>query len=398
LRGIAALVVVMNHAVDGFLPSYFSGLDAAHTGEGLQGSVFYVLINGSAAVTFFFVLSAYILTRRYCLSGDTTILLKGAIKRWPRLMGPVFVAVMASYLLYFFHLYHYEEAGARSGSEWLVASAGALLQTGLGPQLTSAAIHWKDALLQGTFLTIFRGDWRFDSSLWTMKFEFIGSFIAFGLAPILREARNYASYLVIGIAVLAIAILYFAYSTRSEMAAFPVGVAMAVLLPREGHLSRRIAFPAVLLGIFLMGYPGAPLGAYAMFAGLDRLGMLFAYPQIAGATILIWAVEMSPDLRRILSGRFVAFLGGLSFPIYLLHTLVIASAASWVYVRAGVLPAFATVFVVSTIASLSLMKFNDWWVGRVNALANRIVRPKGAALHPAGPSEAGLAPQAAGPV
>ena len=398
LRGIAALVVVMNHAIDGFLPRYYAGLDPTHLGGALQGNVLYVLINGSAAVTFFFVLSAYILTRRFCLSGDTTILLKGAVKRWPRLAGPVFVAVMASYLLYFFHLNHYEEAGARSGSEWLSASAGALRQPGGGPPLTAAVIHWQDALLQGLFLTFFRGDWRFGSSLWTMKFEFIGSFIAFGLAPILREARNYTSYLVIGIAAMAIAILYFAYFIRPEMAAFPVGVAMAVLLPRDGRLSRAIVFPAILLGLFLMGYPGDPLGAYAIFKGPVQLGMPFAYPQIAGATILIWAVEMSPDIRRLLSGRFAAFLGGLSFPIYLLHTLVIASVASWVYLRAGVGPAFATVFVVSVIASLPLMKFNDWWVGRVNALANRMVRPKGAALPVAGPSEAGLAPQAAGPV
>jgi len=394
LRGIAALVVVLNHAFDGFLPRY-SGLDYGHLGDRLQGSVLYILINGSAAVTFFFVLSAYILTRRYCLSGDTTILLKGAIKRWPRLTGPIFAAVMVSYLLFFFHLYHFEEAGARSGSEWLVVFAGAFRQPG-GPPITAAAIHWPDALLQGLFLTLFRGDWRFDSSLWTMKFEFIGSFIAFGLAPILREARRYASYLVISIAVLAIAILYFAYFTRSEMAAFPVGVAMAALIPRDAHLSRAVVFPAVLISLFLMGYPGDPIGAYAMFKGLTALGMPFAYPQIAGAAILILAVEMSPDLRRMLSGRFAAFLGGLSFPIYLLHALVIASIGSWVYLRAGVLPAFAAVFAVSTVASLPLMKFNDWWVGRVNALASRIV-PAKAALPPAGSSETALASQAAGP-
>ncbi|HEX4504818.1 MAG TPA: hypothetical protein VH722_03735, partial [Alphaproteobacteria bacterium] len=74
MRGIAALVVVLDHTVDGFLQRFYSRLDIVRPGDGLQGSVFYVVINGSTAVTFFFVLSAYILTRRYCLSGDTTIL------------------------------------------------------------------------------------------------------------------------------------------------------------------------------------------------------------------------------------------------------------------------------------------------------------------------------------
>jgi peptidoglycan/LPS O-acetylase OafA/YrhL len=374
LRGIAALVVVLNHSLDGFLPRY-SGLDSGHAGDSLQGSIFYLLINAPSAVCLFFVLSGYILTRRYCLSGDIGILLKGAVKRWPRLMGPVLATVLVSYALFFFHLYHFEDAGARSGSSWLVAFAGAFHQV-LGPDVTAQSIHWQDALLQGAFLTFFRGDWRYDGSLWTMHFELIGSFIVFGAAPILLAARKSSVYLTVGLVIFGVALLYY---MKAEMAAFPIGVGLAVLLPRGHALSAWVAYPAILLSLFLLGYPGGAFGTYAMFGFLADHGMPFTYPQIVGAAILIGVIETFPPIRELFSGRFSRFVGSLSFPIYLLHALVICSVGSWVYLRSGAVPAIVTAFAVSVVASLPLIKFNDWWVAQVNLLADRVLTTRGAA-------------------
>src|ERR1700720_3687849 len=59
LRAIAALVVVLNHSLDGFLPRY-SGLDYAHAEDRLQGSIVFLFINVAGAVCLFFVLSGYI--------------------------------------------------------------------------------------------------------------------------------------------------------------------------------------------------------------------------------------------------------------------------------------------------------------------------------------------------
>jgi peptidoglycan/LPS O-acetylase OafA/YrhL len=374
LRGIAALVVVANHSLDGFLPRYI-GLDPAHTEDSLRGSVFYLFVNGGSAVCLFFVLSGYILTRRYCLSGDIGILLKGAVKRWPRLVGPVLVTVLVSYMLFFFHLYHFEEAGSHSGSKWLVAFGGAFHQV-IGPDVTSQSIHWQDALLQGAFLTFFRGDWLYDGSLWTMHFELIGSFIAFGAAPILLAARKSSVYLTVALVVLGVALLYY---SKIEMAAFPIGVGMAVLLPREHFLSARVAYPAIMLSLFLLAYPMVASGTYAMFGFLSDHGMLATYPQIVGAAILIGVVETFPPIRRLFSGRLSAFVGSLSFPIYLIHALMICSVGSWVYLRFGPIAAIVTAFAASVLASLPLMKFNDWWVARVNSLADRALTNRGAA-------------------
>ncbi len=371
LRGIAALIVVLDHSITGFLPKYY-GYIPGLAKDRLQGSIFYCFFNGSAAVCLFFVLSGYILTRRYCASGDVRILLKGAVKRWPRLAGPVFVTTLASYALFFFHLYDFQKAGAKSGSPWLAAFANGFTQIS-GTDATIHSIHYWNMLQQGLFFTFFRGDWLFDSSLWTMHPELVGSFIAFGVAPILLESVKSSIWITVWLIVMTLLILHF---VRPDLVAFPIGVGMAVLLPRNYALRLRFAVPAFLLALYLLGYPNFASGAYAIFRPLDAGGMPGVYPQIAGAAILISLFEILPQLRAIFSGRVSAFVGELSFPIYLVHALVICSAASSVYVHFGAIPAIVTVFVVSSLASLPLMRFNNWWMAEVNRLAERFLHPR----------------------
>lgn len=373
MRGIAAIVVVLNHSLFAFLPQYY-GFGPIHIGgpHNLGGSLAFVFINGSAAVCLFFVLSGYVLTRHYCLLGDTRILMKGAVKRWPRLMGPVFVTVLISYALFFFHLYHFQEAGAESGSAWLSLFGYAFFRL-FAPAVTTAAIHFHGALAQGAFFVFFRGDALFDSSLWTMHPEFAGSLIAFGAAPVLLEARKSSAFVTIGLTAMLVALLHFA---DPNLEAFPIGVAMAVLLPRNAALPRIVAWPVILLSLYLLGYPGRPMGAYAAFGGLASHGMPGSDPMILGAALMIGVVETFPPLRRLFSGRLPAVLGQLSFPVYLLHVLVICSAGSSVYLRYGAIPAIATVFIVTLVAAIPLVLFNNWWVARVNAGADFILAPR----------------------
>jgi peptidoglycan/LPS O-acetylase OafA/YrhL len=371
LRGAAALIVVLYHCMMGYLPQY-SGYIPGHADNRLQGSVFFIFVNGPAAVCLFFVLSGYVLTRRYCESGDTRILLKGAVKRWPRLAGPVLVTTFISYALFFFHLYDFDKAGIKSGSLWLTEFGNGFAQVH-GPYATIQSIHYWNMLLQGAFLTFFRGDWLFDSSLWTMKPELMGSLIAFGIAPVLLEARKSSVWVVLWLVAVAVLVLHFAWPI---LVAFPIGVAMAVLLPRHYVLRLWLAIPALLLAFYLLGYSGAVSGEYKIFGYLTAYGLPDVYPQIAGAAVLIILIETLPSLRSVFSGKISAFLGDLSFPIYLVHALIICSAGSFVYLRFGALPAITSVFLVSILASLPLMRFNHWWIVQVNAVTGILLRPR----------------------
>ncbi len=140
------------------------------------------LLNGTAAVTVFFVLSGLVLSRAYLSTGDASIIARGALKRWPRLAGPVLVVVMISALLDRFGLYRYDQA-ALTGSPWLAGhSFHAVVPEARGVT---------QAISQGV-MTFIRGDSYYDTSLWTMRYEMTGSYVVFGLVLILGQLRGSA--------------------------------------------------------------------------------------------------------------------------------------------------------------------------------------------------------------
>ena len=121
-------------------------------------------------------------------TGRTDMLVRGLIKRWPRLAGPVLVAVLGSWLLFALGGYFYAPAAALSGSSWFARFGGALTDAHFQPSFLGA-------VLQGAALTFLRGDSTYDFSLWTMAFEFYGSLMVYALAfllaprPALAHAR-----------------------------------------------------------------------------------------------------------------------------------------------------------------------------------------------------------------
>src|ERR1700704_1136075 len=86
MRGIAALVVVANHLVFAFNQPAISSADP---NEFWYGMPWFMFFNGNGAVNFFFVLSGYVLALNSLQSGNAIGIGRNAIKRWPRLAGPV---------------------------------------------------------------------------------------------------------------------------------------------------------------------------------------------------------------------------------------------------------------------------------------------------------------------
>jgi peptidoglycan/LPS O-acetylase OafA/YrhL len=263
-------------------------------------------------------------------------------------------------VLFRLDLYRFEQAGAVSGSPWLIKFGYAY---DIKPP-----IQFLDALRQGAFLTFFRGDFYYDSSLWTMHPEFIGSFIAFGFAPILFAARKTSLLLTIGLIAMAAVLASYA-----SLVAFPIGVGLAALVPRGLVIPRGIAYPALLMALYLLGFSGADAGIYAAF----YYPILISHSgdvHVVGAAILIAVIETFPPIRRVFSGRISRFLGELSFPIYLVHVLVICSVGSAIYLWAGAFPAALAVFIFSILVSLPLMAFSNWWLKHVNVAAVWMIR------------------------
>jgi len=371
VRGLAAVTVLIWHTMLGFFPQWSGAFPDHWTRKiALTGQIWFGLIDGTAAVTLFFVLSGFVLTRRFLLSGDQQIILRGAIKRWPRLAGPVLMSVLVSWLLFRLGAYHFTEGGAATGSPWLSKFAAA-------SEVPYNRTLW-DALRQGVYATFFRGDSYYDTSLWTMRYEFIGSFIAFGLALLLALLPKETKPL--RLAMLAVMTML-CYSASPLYAAFPAGVALASFLPEgRGRLSGWAAGGLILIAIYLFGFTGAKAGVFVPAAWILRKHVTAA--QILASMLVITAVELAPEgFRRPLSSRFAERLGTLSFPLYLIHVLVLCSFGCVVLIWArtwatGVYPniiAGAATIVASIFASIPLVMFNERWVTRVNTATNRLL-------------------------
>ena len=72
LRGAAALIVLNGHILRAFAPSAAGG-DGDNAAQSLKTSLAFIAFNGGSAVYLFFVLSSYVLVKRYFQSRERKI-------------------------------------------------------------------------------------------------------------------------------------------------------------------------------------------------------------------------------------------------------------------------------------------------------------------------------------
>lgn len=380
LRGAAALVVLNGHILRAFAPAAEGGDNAA---QSLKTSLAFIAFNGGSAVYLFFVLSSYVLVGRYFQSRKAQDLLLGAIKRLPRLAGPVLVTVLASCVIFKLDLYFFEDAAAVTQSEWLGRFGNA--SRVLSPETASFA----DAFQQGAWRTFIYGDKYYDSSLWTMTVEFWGSMLTFALAPViffLQDRWRLLSWFCIATGVfLALQVSFF-------FCAFPASLLLYPLLAMGFRPNRWVRGAMVTVSLVLLGYAGNAVGIYRPFAVLDTVvsddvGLRQACVAIPASILLVYAMLSADQAPSWLSGKAARFLGDLSFPLYLVHVPVICSLASWVLLVSGSTALGAAAGILGSIlAALPLMAFNNWWVQVLGALFNRLRRDSPIAAAPAAAS------------
>src|SRR5882757_8576491 len=84
LRGVAAFVVLLHHFLLIIAP-HLHGRKFPDDPIALVQTPLYALVNGTAAVAIFFVLSGFVLTFRAMQTRDWSQIVVGAVRRWPRL-------------------------------------------------------------------------------------------------------------------------------------------------------------------------------------------------------------------------------------------------------------------------------------------------------------------------
>jgi peptidoglycan/LPS O-acetylase OafA/YrhL len=328
LRGVLALIVVITHLqqfffaqIDSQLSSIFEPLPAplAH----IINSFFHAFYDGEFAVWTFWIISGLVLSYRYFpLANSNTkaakkYLLIAASKRYFRLLVPVLISVLLALTLFSADLMankplaqHYLNihSGWEEYAQWLMNFYN--FEPGFFNALKSAT--W-DTFVHYDSLT------TYNPVLWTMEKELFGSLFLFLFLAILSKF-NHTKWLWIS-TVFLLTLLRLHWIT-----AFLIGAMISAYLysssSRSLHiekLSNALQSPS-LVSLFVLA-----------------LWILIGLPNYLGlanfviAPLLITLTLTSPPLAALLSSPPLAFLGKISFGLYLGHFLLVTSVSSQLY-------------------------------------------------------------------
>ncbi len=358
LRGIAAIMVVVSHLC-AFAPSFAGFLRESVADfhpliqRVLIGSVEWIY-DGHYAVWVFWVMSAIVLSLRYFLYQSESqhakaqrYLYGAAIRRYPRLVIPIFASVMIAYLLHVCGLMQNQTATQLFPSEalkdWYQFS----------PDLGFA-------FYESFFKAFYQHDFShtYNGVLWTMHAELIGSMFIFIVLGIVGKYRwRWIAYLCLAIVLL---ITHYDY-----LNGFLCGIMMCDLYvqfarqnrfpPTEGYpLLERLrqsgwfSLVVLMVVLILVGQPNDP----------QRLNIVMS-------VITCVLVLSLPPLNRWLSTRLPVFLGRISFGVYLTHHLLICSYSSLLYIRFLQSYSEWQVFVIISLLTLPPILLVGWLFHRL---------------------------------
>lgn len=301
LRGIAAFIVVIFHFFTNFYPALVNAYPLqVHTSSGIELKIavspLNVLYNGSFSVNIFFVLSGFVLSYKFFRTGDNQVITSSAIRRYFRLMIPVLFSVICFYVFYTMKL--------------------------PGVINNIPDFSFLHAFREGLYACFFNVQNSYSGVLWTMHFEFFGSFLVFGFCLIFGKSRNR-----IWCYILVLALFW-----DTSYLPFILGMLISdaknnLNITINSKIAKIILF---FVALFLGSYPNV-VGTVPGTIGIDDTIYFFLHftdnaatiVQSLGAALLLIVLITSVKFTNFLSKSFFQFLGRISFSMYLTHGLAI---------------------------------------------------------------------------
>ncbi|APG04975.1 hypothetical protein BJI69_14450 [Luteibacter rhizovicinus DSM 16549] len=364
LRGLAAANVVLCHLLISIFPLGFRFL---WPGAGVPGPVgmseriialplLSNFWNGNFPVCIFFVLSGYVLTKKFFATGDLSDLTTKALRRYLRLTVPIMGSVLLALALMSTGVATSTTVASMTGSSWLA-------------QFWNFTPTVIDALQEAAYRAILTGDSRYVTILWTMKIELIGSFIVFGYAPIAPRGM-------LAVPLFAVVMLVIAAVVPTSWPLYGGFLAGVHLARMEAQQPRWRVALAVALALVFGSYDSSPVYAWTTWLSPDFYMRKHLF-NILGGIALVYAVRAGFG-ARVLSSRPVQYLGRISYSLYLVHFPLLLTLFCGIYlglVRMGwtrgaaSAVAIPVTFVVAcAVASLFQRTFDTWGI----ALSRRL--------------------------
>jgi peptidoglycan/LPS O-acetylase OafA/YrhL len=152
----------------------------------------------------------------------------------------------------------------------------------------------------------------YDPPLWTMSYEFSGSFMVFAILAVMRAGK--LRTVVFGILFLALALW------QSFYALFVGGILLADIFRQDVFRQSGTTKRANLIGGLLCA-GGIILSLF--------LKPWFGLPYIGSAMLMVAGVAFCPPVREFFESRVSEFLGRISYPLYLVQAAVIYAFSLW---------------------------------------------------------------------
>ena len=327
LRGIAALSVALHHMMIAFYPAMHTALaDRTHLGDGsfeiwYSHSLLSVITNGNFAVYIFFVLSGFVLSRKYFYTAEISILISSAGKRYVRLFIPVFFTITVVFILIKCNLFFNQQVVLITKSEFWMGDFWKF-----NPDLNSLTY-------EGFVKIFFEGSNKYVTTLWTMSIELAGSMLVFALLALTHKTRKrWLIYILL--------LFFYIKTDRFFYASFISGVLISQYFDQFIQLSKSIK--GIIAGAFLL-VVGLAFGSYPTWASISstifqhlesaRFIHGWDYFHFIGASVLVMGVLLSGWLQKLLSLKVFSFLGKISFSLYLIHPVILGSFSCWLFLQ-----------------------------------------------------------------
>ncbi|NKI22956.1 acyltransferase [Paenibacillus dendritiformis] len=319
VRGLAACIVVISHFFQVFLPSVFEGKpEIAHFAfeAAAAQTPINLLFNGNFSVCLFFVLSGYVLSYRYFQTADRLHVCSSAARRYFRLAVPALLSVVVAYLAILAGFGFYDDIQGITLSSMPDPFAAD----------TSAWVMIKESL----FDTFFTYGSEYNPVLWTMTYELFGSFLIFAFLLLLGKRK-------LRFAVYALLIWHWIDS-------YYLGFVLGMLLSDLKHSGRNwlaalnrpwIIAVFVIAGIYLGSYPyWAPQGTIYSILVWEAPGFsFFEFYHVIGSFLILTALLNPGPMQTLFNRKPFAYLGKISFSLYLVHLTIICSLGSYIFLQ-----------------------------------------------------------------